>query len=192
MAEQVIPVGYAKVNIEFIGDAVNNPAQITFGVHNTAPQDVDTIADNVHDAFTSNIFPDISDDLTWNRTLVKLGPNSTGTFGEFFESNTGAASGISVPPQVALLVQKRTATGGRRGRGRFYMPGIPRAATNEHGELLDANRVTMQADWDGFLADMATAALALVVLHDDSTTPTPITSLQVSGTLATQRRRQRP
>jgi hypothetical protein len=136
--------------------------------------------------------PDLSEDLTLQSILVKNGPNSTGPFAELAVGVDGGASLVSVSPAVSLLVQKRTALGGRHGRGRMFVPGLPEAATNKHGEVLSANVDTLILDFLGFFDDMAASDLPLVVLHGAvSPSPTLVTSLDPQTILATQRRRQR-
>lgn len=191
MAEQIIPEGFAKCTITFGGDAVNFPAAITFGVSNEGDATPLTIAGVVLAAYDDHILPDLSEDLTCVKILTKNGPNDVGPFAEVDDGNAGGASSVCVPPQVSLLVKKLTAAGGRKNRGRLYQPGIPRSATNDRGEVLTANLATFVTDWGSFLSSIETAGHPMVLLHESSLTPTPVTSLSPEVTLATQRRRQR-
>lgn len=191
MAEQIIPAGYAKATYRFTGDAVNFPANVTLGINNGDDLDASTLASALANAMVDNILPDISNQLFFESILVKLGPNDTGPFAQLDVGEVGGASLINVPPQVSLIVQKVTASGGRANRGRLFMPGITRDSTNQQGEVLPANLTTFQADWDAFYADVTTGATSPVVLHSGAGAPTEITSLNVESLLATQRRRQR-
>jgi hypothetical protein len=191
MAEQIIPVGYAKATFRFTGDAVNFPANVTMGINNGEDLTAAELATGLADAMTNRIMPDISNQLLFESILVKLGPNDVGSFAQLDVGEVGGASLVNVPPQVALCVQKVTSAGGRANRGRLYMPGLPRAATNEQGEVLSANLVTLQADWQDFWDDVNVGAQSIVVLHSAAGTPTEVTEFNVEALLATQRRRQR-
>lgn len=189
--EQVIPEGYAKVTYRFTGDAVNFPANVTIGMNNGDDLSAEDLADAMAAAMVDNVMADLSNQVFLESVLVKLGPNDTGAFAQVDVGEVGGASLINVPPQVAYIVQKRTAAGGRKNRGRLYMPGLPRAATNDQGEILPDNLVTLNTDWNGFFVDTSTGGSNPVVLHSSVLTPTPITSFNVEQLLATQRRRQR-
>lgn len=105
----------------------------------------------------------------------------------------GRAPGAA-PPNVATLVQKLTALGGRRNRGRMYLPGAVETDIDNEGLYGTTPLGVLQTAATAFRTQ--TLALAqvdqLVLLHEQAPfTPTEITSLVVSRTVATQRRRQR-
>lgn len=208
----VIPAGFAQVNLRFSGSAVPLGAEITFGVENSTPLTADTIADTVGDVIAGTDW-----DGYWPNTmglasiLVKLGPNATGASAELAYAIAGTSFANAEAPNVAALVTKVTASGGRRGKGRFFQP-VPAEAIVATGGLLDsAWQAGLQSELANFLADMSTAGLPLVVLHSYPYTwtlvggvpkrdydtgaalpvPTPITSLNVAQRVASQRRRNR-
>lgn len=107
----------------------------------------------------------------------------------------GDQAGNPLPPNCAVLVQKRTALGGRRNRGRFYVPGIPEGNVDEVGTIAGATLST----WQTIVNDILSTFVALltvdacVLLHNTAPfAPTPITDLEVAAKIATQRRRLRP
>lgn len=113
---------------------------------------------------------------------------------------TGARSAAMQPANVALLVQKRSLTGGRRGRGRLYVPWILRdEEVNEVGVVDGTALAAFQSHADDLLADMANGTTLdnpapMVILHDSSGLgpepgPSEVTSLTVDALVATQRRR---
>jgi len=56
----------------------------------------------------------------------------------------GLVEGNSLPSSVAVVMTKRTGMGGRRGRGRVYMPGVP-ASFEDNSEITDAALQTYDA-----------------------------------------------
>lgn len=119
-------------------------------------------------------------------------------------SVTGVRSGAAVSPQVATIVTKRTAFGGRAFRGRCYFPGLLQATeADQGGRVQVARRTALAAIADSWFTYMvtgvgfpgATLAHPLVLLHSPpaagGTTPAPtsISSLEVQPVVGTQRGR---
>lgn len=107
-------------------------------------------------------------------------------------SKPGTAVFDPLPPQVATLIQKRTLTVGRSGRGRCYLPGLLSDAMVTNSGAIDSSRrialtVMMQDLID--IADLL--SVSPVLFHSAASDPTPITSLVCDGTVATQRNRLR-
>lgn len=106
---------------------------------------------------------------------------------------TGAPTAL--PPNCALLVRKITASGGRRGRGRFYLPGVIEAYADGAG-LIDSGTIAiLQTNAGTMLSNLLLDAdiAQVVLLHSTAPfTPTVITNFVVQNRLATQRRRLRP
>ena len=93
-----------------------------------------------------------------------------------------------------MLVHKVTAVGGRRGRGRAYIPGAPATAIDNTGVVDSAYMVANQPRLTTFGTACATNDIGLVVLHGgEGTLPVPydVTNLVLDGKVATQRRRLR-
>lgn len=190
----VIPEGYAQVNFRFGGNAVPNGAEVTLGVQIAdPPKSAGVIATAATTHWVDNILPNQTDDIELASVLVKLGPNDTGPFAEVFSGEDGGSASTTWTPQVALLVKKETALGGRKNRGRFYVPGYPESAVESDGFVSPGTVTGYQANFDAFLADMIAAGFPPVVLHGDGVggLPTAITALRVDGRVGTQRRRQR-
>lgn len=122
---------------------------------------------------------------------------STGTFQlENTKSVVGTIAAETHMVNAALLVQKKSALGGRAHRGRFFVPpfGITNSSTNEAGVILAADLAVIQTKWTNLMSAMAAdTAYSPMILHQAaSPVPTEITSLSVSPKMATQRRRLRP
>lgn len=106
----------------------------------------------------------------------------------------GAGSGDPLPPNVTYLMRKNTASGGRRNRGRMYIPAVPEANSNGGGDLTPTAATNFAADCTSFLEKMAADDLTLTLFRQnaaDEFLMTAITSLVGEGRLATQRRRLR-
>lgn len=109
--------------------------------------------------------------------------------------SNGVQAGSAVPPNTAHLVRKLTAGGGRRNRGRMFIPGVSEANVNAVGDLSAGAQTALNTAADQMLANLlATSQIIDVVLFHESSpfTPTSITDLQVQPRVATQRRRLRP
>jgi hypothetical protein len=107
----------------------------------------------------------------------------------------GVGAGEPLPPNCAVLYRKNTTAGGRRGRGRFFVPGAPESSVDKVGTLLGSYMVIAQAAGVNIINNVTATAEAegLVLFHDTAPfTPTPITALEPQSRLATQRRRLRP
>lgn len=94
---------------------------------------------------------------------------------------SGGTVGAGLPSNCAVLVHKSTNRAGRRGRGRFYVPGINEGAIDEVGLLTAAGVNAWNTALAGFL-DMldgpggagppAQAAVIPVVFHNNATSST--------------------
>lgn len=110
-------------------------------------------------------------------------------------TGTGTNNTDFLPQNAALLVQKRSLLGGRRNRGRLFMPVLTEGAVNEVGQLSPTQLTSYQNVANSWLSSYNNEIGAfgdMVILHSSGdSTPTPVTSLVVQGTIATQRRRLR-
>lgn len=114
--------------------------------------------------------------------------------GEYFLTVAGTGSGAPLAPNVSTLWQKRTALGGRRNRGRAYIPPVlpSEGQVDALGVIASATITTLQTAYNAFLTAAAVSGLEPVLFHQSAPyTPTPITSFQLQPLVATQRRRLR-
>lgn len=195
-----IPVGFAQINFR-LGSNQGGAweAEVTTGVDISG--NAGTLAsmlDQACDIFELRIVPQLTSDVQFRGGLMKWGPDETGPSGEDVRLAVGGVGTPGLPPNVAWLIRKQTALGGRRGRGRWYIPGVPEAAADSNGALASASATAMNVAVGNFLTDMVAGALEPVVLHDGPAVsgspepaPTPITGLVCATHVATQRRRLR-
>lgn len=190
----IIPELFSQVNMLFTGAGVPLGAEMTFGVDNPTVASPNTVATAIETAWLSGT-PDMtgcySVDVSCTGILVKNGPNDTGASGVRSVSMPGTL-GSSGGPAQSILVSKTTSFGGRKGRGRFYFPGVAEADVASSG-IITAARVTSITNLcNTFLSLIAAAGFQMVVLHqDDITPPRIVDTLTCSNQVATQRRRNR-
>ncbi len=204
-----VPGGYGQVIHSFNLSGDQDPMAITYGLSVVTtfptPTDAQTIAANLHTEFTTRIVtPLMSNAYTCTQTEIQL-VQTSGTAPQVYVSASAVVGGSTSPvaPQnTAFLIQKRTAKSGRRGRGRFYLPGVQETNVDAAGQVLAAHLSTANSAFAGFLtaANNIVGVDDLVLLHqltppatNPATLPAPdkILSLIMDSRVATQRRRLR-
>lgn len=106
----------------------------------------------------------------------------------------GSRAGQAITPNVAMLIRKVTASGGRRNRGRIFTPPtyVLESEVDIAGLINATPRGVLGTMWNGVRTDMATAGFPWVIFHGAAPfTPTPVTNLVTDSIVATQRRRLR-
>ena len=187
----VIPIGYAMITHIYTGPSVPRNAVITYGVRNDTGLNVQQVAGACAGAYDASNFDALcSSDCDMVVTRAKLGPTATGPYFDY-PFTTGGAGTASGGAQVALLFQKITEGGGRRGRGRLFVPGTPEAAVDPGGRLTSGTMTTATDAGQALLDELESRDLPMYLLHDDvSTAPNLVLGLVPSPFVATQRRRQ--
>lgn len=187
----VIPSGFCQATVNFGGNGLAFPGAVVLGFDQGGGADPDDVAETIYDTWASTILTLQTSAITLESVLVKFGPNTTGPSGEHTGAEVGGLSGQGSPSNCAYLVRKNTALGGRRGRGRMYIPGCLETSVGSDGAILEPDLANIQDQVTAFGAALVLAGLPMVVLHSDATTPTPVTTLVVQAVIATQRRRLR-
>lgn len=191
----IIPAGYGQAS--FIHGLVGStrPSVVTLGVNlATAGGTLTDQADILRQAWEDNILAAISVSIQLRSVLLKKGPNSTGASVEVPSGAFGTDSGPSGGPQVAFLVQKQTSQGGRTGRGRWYIPGVPEGSIGPDGVISGGKVALLQSKVDDFWSDIVAADIDPVLLHGEGVvaeSPYLIENFVVQSLAATQRRRLR-
>lgn len=187
----VIPVDHGQVNFKMAGVGYPTGAEVTFGIRRPAATDPATAAGIIATAWGAHLRVRTPEDVTLASILVKWGPNSTGPFAEVGVGSAGTGSSADVPPNVAMLIQKLTADGGRANRGRWFWPvGEDQVATG--GTIVGADVTAMNSACAGFMGALTAADMDMVILHNSSLIdPTIVTSMATQAIAGTQRRRQR-
>jgi hypothetical protein len=196
------PPGFASCSYELRHSLMSRSAFLTFGVDPTAT-DPNGIATSLASAFAApgSLFTTLDSNVQLQQTRVSLGTDGTedivGTSPQLVACTLG---GTSPPANCAVLVHKRTARGGRRGRGRMYIPwACSVSSIGESGVVLAADITRIGTAVAAWAAQVTSLVGPLVILHRPSTpgtihpsvpgTPNPVTSFVVDPLVGTQRRR---
>lgn len=203
-SELLIPPGFAQMTIPLLHTGMAREAVITFGIeYSTEGATLQEICDFVFQQWFESLGATVDSE-------VLQGP-ARGRFGQAGDeplAAEGTSSGNSVstdqrpPAQVALLVRKSSNRGGRRGRGRFYIPwAVNEASVNELGAIEGTTLAAFQDAADAFLLALGTGTgeegpTPMFLLHVQSTdqvtlpgTPSLVTALTCDSIVGTQRRR---
>lgn len=176
---------------------VPRPAYVTFGIDfRTKSSDPQGALTTLHSAFTTAVRAVLDADVTMGPGVVRLGqptpdPPLLLTSAVF---SAGTMAQNSLPANVAVLVTKITAKGGRRNRGRLYFPWLLTSTpVNEAGIISSSSVTVIQTALNGFMTGLGTNSTPMVINHSlgKSAVPsaTPVTALIVSNLIGTQRRR---
>lgn len=198
------------VSLRLTNAIVSRPAYITWGCkNNTGGTNVVTLANAVLTAFTANVNSQVDTNVTVGPTHVILGDGtSTPLVGDSTTApSAGTNAAASCPPNTAMLVKKITGYGGKKNRGRLYLPWFgDESIVDEAGIIGSGSVAGAQVRFTNFLAALATASLPMVVvtrqMSVDPDTGKPyvvnyhaghtVTGLVVQALCGTQRRRMRP
>lgn len=200
----IIPPGFASVAIPIRHTSLARSAIVTFGVDSTNwPGDYVDMCDRIAADF----------DSVWSVTMdteVSLGPVQA-AIGQDGSENlsvegtftwTGDNASASLPPNSNLLIRKITTRGGRRGRGRLFIPWLLGEGSVDDVGLIAGATVTANQgranDWLDAM-NLDPGATPMVVLHSPSAedvenptatgAPNVVTSLVVDSLIGSQRRR---
>ncbi len=195
-----VPVGWADVSyrLALAGDAEEMLVTMGFRIETgffLNPAAGELLADS----FAANMLNLCAAGYTFRGLRVTNGPDGEGVVNEVERSTVTTSTKLGMPPNVAYLTRKVTGLGGRRNRGRFYMPGVSEIDVDNTGLLTATHRTNYQTSVNAWFAqNLAGPEIAAhAVFHDTqegfpAVTPTDVTSLLVQPKVATQRRRLRP
>lgn len=198
----LIPTGFAQVLLPFQHASLARAAVITYGLDvDAAGGDFITVADEQPVIFTNAWTAELADDVTVGPATMRVGQDGGDPLAVLgTNTDTGSEGAAMLPPNVALLVKKLSSTGGRRGRGRLYIPWVTQEAAVDDVGVLDGGSLSARQDAaEDWLVDLqagttGTYSTPMVILHDSSgagpePAPSVVTSLLVDPMVATQRRR---
>ena len=190
-----IPPGYA--NIQWIMQHTNT-AQIALtaiGVEIEAA-DPQVVVEGATAAFDDN-FGELCG-LAWAGLTVRMVIGTSDPSAPItLESPTwqgGSAAGNACPAQVCTLLKKITLSGGRKGKGRMYLPGPLEGSIDDAGHFTTTQSDDNQARATAFRGDMIAIAgvTSVVLLHTDpADEPSEIVGILADPVVGSQRRRLR-
>lgn len=189
----VIPPGFAQVAVPHTFPGLQRQQFVVFGVDPAVSLTTPVaIADAVLTAWEDTMAADQDNQVTIGPVVASVGTSGAPLSGPGTLTASGGSSFNCLPANVACLVRKTTGLGGRKGRGRMYVPWfLPDEAVSERGEIDITSLGVRQDDVAALLLALDSNGVPMVLLHNDSTTPSPVLALTVDGVVATQRRRLR-
>lgn len=190
------PPGFADMSVQLTLTGFTRPAYITFGVDPTATDPVqvcDAVSGTIQ--LPNSLLSILDAQVTVSQIRCSLGTDGgEDLVGQTNPGHIGTSNVSAVPPNCAVLVHKSTSRGGRRGRGRLFIPwAVSETNVEESGLITTATVNTMQTAMNNWLTGMATAQVPMVLLHGQGITapgaPNLVTTLTVDKLISTQRRR---
>lgn len=203
-SELEIPAGFAQMSIPMLHTGMAREAVVTFGIeYETGAGTLSSICDFVFQQWFETLGATVDSEVLQGPARGRFG-----VAGDVPIAAEGVNTGNSVsvdqrpPAQVAVLIRKLTNRGGRRGRGRMYVPwAVNEASVNEVGGISTGTVSDFQDAADELLVQLGTASgedgpCPMFLLHVQSTeqvtppgTPSLVNGLVVDSLVATQRRR---
>lgn len=195
----IIPPGYALCRLRWRIAGKADEVMSTFGVRLTAgvTNPVTVASDAVQAWIAGWAASTLDNQYNLVGASASIGQDGDPISGDYaFPTGAGTASIATLPVNCALLVRKVTALGGRRNRGRMYVPAgyMGEAAVDELGVIDSATLTAFQTRTTNFLNAITLRPTfdLMVILHETApATPTAVTDLQVQQVIATQRDRLR-
>lgn len=192
----IIPEGYAKVDFKFTLLGRTEPFIISMGA---SPELVTLSLSEAFAALNANV--QVAGHLagangmigyyTYNGMDVTYMSDTGPVLYPKFALLTGTKTGNAPPPQVAVVMRKQTARGGRKGRGRMFLhAGYVREEDIDPSGIIDGTVATaIQNRVITLFDDFEDAELLPVLLHSGTEIPDLITGFTIDTLVATQRRR---
>jgi len=195
----IVPEGFFNTAFVFNCAGLTDEIITSLGTvdNPSLPQSAEDMAANMRSAWIQTGAPFTAANMTTEYTF--LGCRTVKTvdgepvLGEAMTNVVGTQSIDSIPANTAVLVKKNTAAGGRRNRGRMFLPAVALQGSDvlPSGFLSGGEQLARQGQIDIAVDEMVERECFAVLLHSDGGAPTPITSLAVASQVATQRRRMR-
>lgn len=198
-----VPVGFGQCRFKFSVVGRPNIMGVTLGIE-AEPDDGEIDALFLNESFKNDILDDGAGMGTfW--TYLGVDYTLTQSFGDpelhtVPETVTGSLTPSSSPPNCSMLITKRTTNGGRKMRGRLFMPPamLNDVDVDQAGNIAGAVVTAHQTLWNTFLQTLNDGLRFPTLFHqfdpdlgEVGETPTRITQFVVQPRIATQRRRLR-
>jgi hypothetical protein len=198
-----IPPGFAYCVLPLRHETIARDAVITWGVGLTDVLEVATITE-MFDDFQATLGTRIDTQVLMGPLTVTAGTDSgEGLVMVGGESANGTANITAEAAPIAALLKKQTSRGGRRGRGRMFVPWcLADSSVTESGRINGTDLATLQTQVSLWLAsfDAPTANYQFMyVLHSPSSpgtqnptepgVPNRVNTLTVDPIVGIQKRR---
>jgi hypothetical protein len=193
----VIPIGAAQINFVFALDGDAENMVTTLGVIPNPTFTATQIATFAVTPATHASGPFLASQILGGYTFLGCVAYRRHIEGfdvgeDMTDPQDGTKAGSPLPSNCSELWSKRTAVGGRKNKGRMFLPPLyfgegdvdPRGA-------ITASTTARQTAIDFLFDGLVSAELVPYLFHSDASTPTELTGLRLETVLATQRERMR-
>lgn len=195
----LIPVGYTQVVYVFRGPGATKNSTMTLGAHYGTGSDVEDIAGAAYDLVTAGVGDNLCEAASmlvgWQflGTDVTYMDESGPLIASYRSTVTGTKDGSPLPVNCSFLVSKSSATGGRKGRGRWFVPPfmLGESGVDGQGQISSGIIPTLQGYLDQVMSQNTAIGFGACILHSVAGTPAEITAMTLQPQIATQRRRLR-
>lgn len=191
------PVGAAQVTFVFTLTGDLEPMVTTMGVVPVTPMNAFEIADIANDAVAGPAGPFLASQVLVGYTYLGARASLKLIDGfqvseDFANPQVGVKAGGCLPSNCAELWDKRSALGGRKNRGRCFVPPCYFSEVDVDARgTITATKLSRQLQLDNMVDFFAAADLPLAIFHSDGAAPTMVTAMTLQSTIATQRDRMR-
>jgi hypothetical protein len=204
-----IPEGFGQATLVFQCSGVSQPMNVTFGFALDGFPEPYTTPDLVANAVRvatnagQSIFAParFSNEYVFSGVDVNINDGVTKIGSARLPTNGSVVGSSPMPPNCAVLVKKATAQGGRRHKGRMYLPPClwgEGEVTAAGFTVITSSYTDVQTRLTWWLGELESSGFPMYVLHSPPETapsiappPTKVTSLLLQPLIATQRRRLR-
>jgi hypothetical protein len=186
-----IPPGFFESRLKFLVPGQDGEVIVSLGWEGTPPT-----SETIQNDFAENvegIMGNLSEAISMTTIDFVIGQDGPDDIVFTLPVDfPGLAAGGMMPCNNAYLIQKRTETPGRRGRGRSYLPGVPEGAVDDAGQVAPASVDGINLNLSDMKDDMLTDDWVQQLLHASSPfAPSPVTTYLCQPLIATQRKRLR-
>ena len=186
----------ARLVFEFNTPGNMSTAATTLDLDAAITADPGVVAASARSAWVANLLSLTTDEWFLGDVTLYM-PSGGGSIPYVSAGSTPGSTGTPMSAAVSLLVTKRTNIGGRRGKGRMFLPPPPQTQVNADGTVAAGFLATSRGHLTDFFNDIVAIDPSIQpVVHTRASGGLPsgntlITELWLEPEVATQRRRQR-
>lgn len=196
----IIPPGYASCLLPVKHSGLSRSAAVTWGVDMNGQGGSVGLANKIQGDFTGEFANRFTTEITLGPLRLSVGQDGGEPLTYIAGGTTaGSASNQTLPPNCSLILNKGTNRGGRRGRGRMFIPWVLDETSVDEAGIINPTMMgifaTAATDFLNQLSsDLGpTLATPMVVLHSEGSSapgsPSLVVSLTPSNLIGSQRRR---
>lgn len=190
----IIPPGFCQITTHFHAGSNNQACNNVFGAELDSPLDQTTV-DEFSVALSVIYLDWLAGGATYDGLTILEGNDGPPLLWQSFGGiGTSVNPNDTCPPNVQVIIDKKTGFSGRKFRGRTYLPDVDEENVGSDGVLDSDALLAAQAFADGITTNLSsTPFVQQVLLHTarpgPDPAPTPVASYTVTPRVATLRPR---